>query len=61
MEGWIGDGLAAMANGLGARLRDIREQCEQKLKEALAALGDAQLEINAAEKWQRLFESSVQP
>jgi len=50
VEGWIGDGLVAMANGLGARLRDIREQCEQKLKEAHAASGGAQLEINASEK-----------
>jgi len=34
-----------MENSLRARPRDIREQYEAKLKEAYAALGEAQLEI----------------
>jgi transposase-like protein len=61
VEGWIEEGLAAMENGLRARPRDIREQYEQRLKEAYAALGEAQLEIKALKKLQRLLDSGEQP
>lgn len=50
-----------MENGFRVRPRDIREQYEQKLKEAHAALGEAQLEIRALKKLRRLLDSGEQP
>jgi len=45
IQSWVDEGIKGMENNLRARPRDIREQYEAKLKEAYAALGEAQLEI----------------
>ena len=49
-------GIRSMESGLRARPRDLREQYEAKLREAYAALGEAQLEIKALKKLQSLLD-----
>ncbi|OAQ19806.1 DUF1153 domain-containing protein [Thermosulfurimonas dismutans] len=56
IEGWVEEGIRSMENGLRARPRDLREQYEAKLREAYAALGEAQLEIKALKKLQSLLD-----
>ncbi len=53
---WVDEGIRGMENCLRARPRDIREQYEAKLKEAYAALGEAQLEIKVLKKVQSLLD-----
>ena len=51
IQAWLDEGIRGMENSLRARPRDIREQYEAKLKEACAALGEAQLEIKVLKKY----------
>ncbi len=50
IQAWLDEGIRGMENSLRARPRDIREQYEVKLKEAYAALGEAQLKIKVLKK-----------
>ncbi len=50
-----------MENALRARPRDLREEYERKLAEAHQALGEAQLQIKALKKLQRLLGQTEQP
>ena len=56
IQAWLDEGIRGIENSLRARPRDIREQYEAKLKEAYAALGEAQLEIKALKKVQSLLD-----
>jgi len=56
IQAWLDEGIRGMENSLRARPRDIREQYEAKLKEAYAALGEAQLEIKVLKKVQSLLD-----
>ena len=57
VQAWVEEGISNMENGFRARPRDIRAQYEIKLAEAYAALGEAQLQIKALKKLQRLLDS----
>jgi len=56
IESWIDDGVSGMENSFKARPKDIREQYEQKLDEAYAALGEKDLELKIIKKAQRLLD-----
>ncbi len=50
LQYWVDEGIRGMENCLRVRPWGIREQYEAKLKEAYAALGEAQLEIKVLKK-----------
>lgn len=55
IERWLDEGIGNMENGFRSKPRDVREAYERRLDEAHAALGEAQLEIKALKKLQRLL------
>lgn len=56
VQRWVDEGISAMENSFRARPKDLREQYEDKLAQAYAALGEKELELKALKKWQRLLD-----
>lgn len=57
VEGWIDEATRHLENGFRSRPKEVREQYEAELKEAREALGEAQLQIRALKKLERLVGS----